>query len=143
MKWNGSAWSLVGSGALNPSGGWAAHPWLATDGTSLYLAFELQAKLGAYSKGYVFKFDGAAWTQLGVDLNADHNVGSVNDIVLAYVPGTSTLRAVWGETTEGSLQQIYQASWNGTNWSTSPSAPVSPGLAPAPAAIFAKLVLQK
>jgi hypothetical protein len=115
-RWDGTSCTLLGGGPLNISAaaGWAAHPSLATDGTNVYLAWEEQAALGQKSLGYVKKWDGSAWSQVGGSLNADAANGSVEGISLAVVQGAPT--AIWGELTFGNLRQIYMKQWNGSAW---------------------------
>jgi hypothetical protein len=115
-RWDGSTCTLLGSGALNVNAatGWAAHPSLATDGTTLYVAWEEQSALGQKSMGYVKSWNGTAWAQVGGALNADAVAGSVAGISLAVVQGAPT--AIWGELTYGNLRQIYTKQWNGNAW---------------------------
>jgi hypothetical protein len=115
-RWDGGACTLLGGGALNlsPANGWAAHPSLATDGTSVYIAWEEQSALGQKSTGYVKKWGGSAWSQVGGALNADAAAGSVEGISLAVVQGVPT--AIWTELTFGNLRQAYVKQWNGTAW---------------------------
>jgi hypothetical protein len=127
-RWDGSTCTLLGGGALNfsPTNGWAAHPSLATDGTNVYVAWEEQSALGQKSTGYVKKWDGSSWSQVGGALNADAADGSVEGISLAVVQGLPT--AVWTELTFGNLRQIYGKQWNGAAWTgaSGTSAPPPP-----------------
>jgi hypothetical protein len=115
-RWDGSTCTLIGGGPLNidAMNGWAAHPSLATDGTNVYLAWEEQTSLGQKSRGFVKKWDGSSWSQLGGSLNYDPVNGSVAGIALAVKQGPPT--AIWGELTYGSLRQTYAKQWDGSNW---------------------------
>jgi hypothetical protein len=123
-RWDGSSCTVLGGGALNNSSGtgWAAHPSLANDGANVYLAWEEQPALGQHSMGYVKKWNGSYWSQIGGAVNADPVNGSVEGITLAMVQGMPT--AIWGELTFGNLRQAYSKQWNGSAWvSLSGSAP--------------------
>jgi hypothetical protein len=115
-RWDGSTCTLLGGAALNISAttGWAVHPSLANDGTNLYVAWEEQSALGQKSIGYVKKWNGTSWSQIGSALNADPIGGSVAGISLAIVQGAPT--ATWTELTYGNLSQVYTKQWNGTTW---------------------------
>jgi Bacterial Ig domain/Purple acid Phosphatase, N-terminal domain len=115
-RWDGSTCTLLGGGALNLSAtnGSAAHPSLSTDGTNVYLAWEEQSAQGQKSLGYVKKWDGSAWTQVGGAVNADPTSGSVEGISLALAQGIPT--AIWTELTFGNLRQVYVKQWNGSAW---------------------------
>ncbi|MEO8367702.1 MAG: Ig-like domain-containing protein [Candidatus Solibacter sp.] len=115
-RWDGSTCTLLGGAAINmnASTGWAAHPSLANDGTSLYVAWEEQAATGAKSLGYVKKWDGSVWSQVGSILNADPVLGSASGISLAVVQGAPT--AIWTELSYGNLRQVYAKQWDGSNW---------------------------
>jgi hypothetical protein len=132
-QWSGASCTLLGNGPLNISvnTGWAAHPSLATDGTSVYVAWEEQPALNQHSMGYVMKWSGSSWSQVGGALNADSTNGSVEGISLDVVQGLPT--AIWTELTYGSLRQAYVKQWNGSTWvgasgssSSTPSAPPPP-----------------
>jgi hypothetical protein len=117
-RWTGSGCTLLGSGALNSNlvTGWAAHPSLTTDGTNVYVAWEEQLAPGLHSMGFVKKWDGSTWSQVGGALNADLANGSVEGITIAALQGTPV--AIWGELTYGNLRQVYLKQWDGTNWTS-------------------------
>lgn len=126
-RWDDSGCTLLGGGplSLTPGTSWTAHPSLATDGTSLYVAWEEQSAQGQHSLGYVKKWGGSAWTMVGGALNADPINGSVEGITLAIAQGLPT--AIWGELTFGNLRQAYAKQWNGSAWT-----PLSGGASTAP-----------
>jgi hypothetical protein len=115
-RWDDAGCTLLGGGTVNVSAdtGWAAHPSLATDGASVYVAWEEQAALNQHSLGYVAKWGGSSWSQLGGALNADPVNGSVEGISLAIAQGLPT--AIWAELTYGNLRQTYARQWNGGAW---------------------------
>jgi hypothetical protein len=114
-RWDGAGCTFLG-GALNvdSANGWAAHPSLATDGSNVYLAWEEQPSPGQPSLGFVKKWDGSAWSQVGTAVNADPANGSVAGITIAVGQGAPA--AIWGELTYGNLRQTYVKQWNGTSW---------------------------
>jgi hypothetical protein len=132
-RWDGSTCTFLGGGALNidVSNGWAAHPSLATDGSNVYLAWEEQTSLGQVSLGFVKKWNGSSWSQVGSALNADPAKGSVAGISLAVGQGPPT--AIWGELTYGNLRQTYAKQWNGTAWVSFGATTPVPLPPPAPA----------
>lgn len=117
-NWNGSAWSLVGSGSLNKDNntGWAFRPSLVADPTtsSLYVGWVEQQSLGQKAETYVAKYAGGTWTALGSSLNADALQGSAERVSLAVLNGQPV--AAWGEVKPGTLRQIYVKQWNGSSW---------------------------
>jgi hypothetical protein len=125
-RWDGTSCTLLGGGALNTnaSTGWAAHPSLSNDGTNVYLAWEEQGAQGQHSTGYVKKWNGSSWSQMGGALNADAVNGSVEGVTLAVFGGAPT--AIWGELTFGNLRQVYLKQWNGTTWVGSSGASPQP-----------------
>jgi hypothetical protein len=120
--WNGSSWSLVGSGSLNndTNTGWAFRPSLVADPAtgSLYLGWVEQQNLGQTAQTYVRKYSNGSWTILGGSLNADTLLGSAERVSVAVVGGQPF--AVWGEVKYGSLRQIYAKQWNGASWTAQP-----------------------
>jgi hypothetical protein len=115
-RWDGTSCTLLGGGPLNINGstGWAAHPSLSNDGTNVYVAWEEQSVQGQPSLGYVKKWDGSTWTQLGGALNANAGSGSVAGITLAVAQGIPS--AIWSELSYGNMRQIYLKTWDGTTW---------------------------
>ena len=62
-KWNGSAWSALGSGVDN-----SVHA-LAMSGSDLYVGGDFSAA-GGSSANRVAKWNGSAWSALGAGLNS-------------------------------------------------------------------------
>ena len=119
--WNGTTWSLVGSGSLNKdtSIGWAFRPTLIADpnSNSLYLAWVEQQNLGQKAQVYVSRYSAGAWISLGDSLNADPQ-GSAERVSLAILNGQPV--AAWGEVKSGTLRQIYVKQWNSSTWTLLP-----------------------
>jgi gliding motility-associated-like protein len=112
-KWDGTSWSELGSGpnALNANGAiWC----LAIDAAGNIYAG------GAFShnpngQGYVARWDGSSWSELGTGANSlnvnGQNPGWVNSIAIdskdnIYAAGSFTNVIGWK----------YVSKWNGTNW---------------------------
>jgi len=114
--WNGSFWTLVGSGALNRNGsaGWAYRPSVTTDGTNLYVGWVEQSALGQRPQTYVSEWNGSSWSSVGGSLNADTFNGSAERVSLAIL--NSQPVAAWGEVNPGTLRQIFVKQWNGSAW---------------------------
>jgi hypothetical protein len=100
-KWDGGAWSVLGSGMDREV--WA----LAVSGSNLYAGgyFALAGGMPAKS---IAKWDGRAWSTLDSGVN-----GSVSALA---VSGT-TLYAAGSFTTAGGVPATNIARWNGTAWS--------------------------
>ncbi len=113
--WNGSSWSLVGSGSLNrdTSTGYAFRPSLTNDGTNLFLGWVEQQDIGQKGISYVSKWNGSAWSNLGASLNMADS-GSAQHIQIAIYSGQPL--AVWSEVNFGAYRQIYAKAYNGSAW---------------------------
>jgi hypothetical protein len=111
-KWNGSAWSSLGSGV---SGKVYA---LAVSGTDLYVGGELNSPTSPQTRN-IAKWNGSAWSALGSGVDRNTSWGSVNALA---VSGTDLY--VGGDfTTAGGIAATNIAKWNGNAWS-----PLSLGL---------------
>ena len=103
-KWDGSAWSALGSGM----GG--SYPYvyaLAASGTNLYVGGNF-ITAGGVTVNYIAKWDGSAWSALGSGMNGDVDALAVSGSDL-YAAGTFT--------TAGGGSANYIAKWNGSAWS--------------------------
>jgi hypothetical protein len=102
-KWDGNAWSALGSGMGGPDPYVSA---LAVSGTTLYAGGNF-ATAGGMTANYIAKWDGSTWSAFGSGLNG---VG-----VLA-VSGTN-LYAGGYITTANKVTANYIAQWDGSAWS--------------------------
>src|ERR1043166_2330790 len=100
-KWNGSAWSALGSG-MN-----AVVSALAVSGTNLYAGGSFTTA-GGIAANYIAKWNGSAWSALGSGMNA---------AVLALAVSGTNLYAGGSFTTAGGTAANSIAKWNGTTWS--------------------------
>ena len=105
-KWNGSAWSALGSG-MN-SYVYA----LASSGATLYAggAFTM---VGGVTANYIAAWNGSAWSALGPGLGVAEDWPEVHALAIS---GT-TLYAGGEFTTAGGVPAEYIAAWNGSEWS--------------------------
>jgi hypothetical protein len=106
-KWDGNAWSGLGAGV---AGGSAAFPWvsaLAVSGTNLFAGGSFSTAGGAPAIN-VARWDGSAWSALGLGLGAGVNALAVSGSG-CYAGGSFT--------TAGGLPANYLAKWNGSAWS--------------------------
>jgi uncharacterized delta-60 repeat protein len=101
-KWDGTAWSALGSGA---DGSVRA---LALSGTTLYAGGAFGTAGGVANAKYVARWNGTAWSALGTGMNG--NVRSLAVIgTNVYVGGEFTMA--------GTVTANYIARWNGSSWS--------------------------
>jgi hypothetical protein len=106
-KWDGSAWSALGSGM----GG--TYPWvsaLAVSGTNLYAGGYFTTAGGVSANG-IAKWDGSAWSALG------SGMGGNNPWVFALVVSGTDLYAEGGFTSAGGVPANHIAKWDGSAWS--------------------------
>jgi hypothetical protein len=101
-KWDGNAWSALGSGM---NGRVQA---LAVSGTNLYAGGNFTTAGGA-AINYIAKWDGSAWSPLVSGMNAQ---------VRALVVSGGNLYAAGDFTTAGGVPANRIAKWDGHTWST-------------------------
>lgn len=102
-KWNGSAWSALGSGLNGDVFGMGVGP----DG-SLYVGGAFTTA-GGGAANYIAKWDGSAWSALG---------SGMNSAVVAFAFGIDgSLYAGGSFTTAGGGPANRIAKWNGSTWS--------------------------
>jgi hypothetical protein len=104
-KWNGSAWSALGSGI---PGGVRA---LAVSGTNLYAGGGFTIAGGVPANG-IARWDGSAWSALGSGIKGGPSPG----IRTLVVSGTNLYAGGWF-TTAGGVTVNGIAVWNGSAWS--------------------------
>jgi hypothetical protein len=99
-KWNGTAWSALGTG-MN-GGVWA----IASDGANVYAGgnFTVAGGVGA---NYIAKWNGSSWSALGSGLN---------NVVTAVAIGSDGIYAAGSFTSAGGTNANYIARWDGANW---------------------------
>jgi hypothetical protein len=99
-KWNGTAWSALGSGLYGSV--WT----LAVSGSNIYAGGNFQWT-GGSPANYIAKWDGSGWSALG---------SGVNDAVQALAVSGSDVYAGGYFTTAGGSAANYIAKWNGSTW---------------------------
>ena len=109
-KWDGTAWSPLGSGM-----DLQVHALALDDGGILY-AGGYFTTAGGVSANHIATWDGVAWSSLGGGMGGEYPCydRSVNALVLDDV---GTLYAGGCFTTSGSASANNIAKWNGTTWS--------------------------
>ena len=100
-EWNGSAWSVLGSGMNAPVSA------LAVSGTNVFAGGSF-TMAGGTSANYIARWNGSAWSALGSGMNGRVSALAVSDGTL-YVWGNFTMA---GGVPAGNIAQ-----WNGSAWS--------------------------
>ena len=110
VKWNGTAWSPLGSGI-----GGTSNPnvyALAADGAGTLYAGGWFNMAGGISANRIAKWDGTAWSALGSGMTGD------SDAVRALVAdGAGNLYAGGRFSMAGGVSANHIAKWDGTAWS--------------------------
>lgn len=115
-KWNGTAWSALGTGLAATTGYKAVNGLLAV-GTDVYVGGQFTGA-GLVTSGRVAKWDGSAWSAMN-----GSQVGFSTTLVATFANRASGTNAglyaggVFGATGDGSLTLNGIAKWNGTAWS--------------------------
>ena len=103
-KWNGTAWSAMGTGAAGGSAGVFA---LAAVGNTIYAGGDFDNMGGVAAADDLARWNGTAWSALGA---AGTTGGSVNALVI----GPNSILYIGGAfTTLNGLNISYLAQWNG------------------------------
>jgi hypothetical protein len=104
-KWNGSAWSALGTGVTGGSGILS----MAVDGqNNLYVGGSFTTMGGVANTTRIAKWDGSAWSALGT---------GANDVVRAVAIGPGNIVYIGGDfTTANAVSAIRVAVWNGTTF---------------------------
>ncbi|MBF9219563.1 T9SS type A sorting domain-containing protein [Hymenobacter sp. BT662] len=111
-KWDGNAWSGLGSGLNNGvSGSIPDVDALAVIGTNLYVGGSFNAA-GGVAASRIAKWDGSTWSALGSGIGTLTNGG-----VWALLPVGTDLYVGGGFTVAGGVTVDCLAKWNGSNWS--------------------------
>jgi len=105
-KWDGSAWSALGTGAS----GLGAYALVVGPDGSLYAGGGFTSMGGVANTSRIAKWNGSAWSALGT---------GANDTVLALAFGPDGSLYAGGSFTSmgGVANTAYIAKWNGTAWS--------------------------
>jgi hypothetical protein len=109
-KWDGTAWSALGSGMDG------AVYALAVSGTNLYAGGSF-TNAGGVSARYIARWDGSKWSALGSGLASPVSALALNGTNL-YVGGSFT--------NAGGVSARYIARWDGSKWSALGSGLASP-----------------
>jgi hypothetical protein len=110
-KWNGLAWSALGSGMSDYlSGQSGCVNALAVSGTDLYAGGDFTSA-GGVPANYVAKWDGSAWSALGSGVS-----GGLGAVWALAVSGTN-LYATGYFTNAGGVPANHIAKWDGSAWS--------------------------
>jgi hypothetical protein len=105
-KWDGTAWSALGSGM---GGGIVSGPWvkaLALDAAGNLYAGGYFTTAGGVSANHIAKWDGTAWSALGSGVS-----GSYTLVQALAVDGAGNLYAGGGFTTAGTHASAQVARW--------------------------------
>ena len=114
-KWNGTAWSELGSGSNGLNANSTIRSLCADLAGNIYAAGDFTNSAGKY---YVAKWDGTKWSEMGSGsgaLNANADIKSISTDKQGNV-------AAVGQFTNSS-NEYYVAKWNGSSWSKLPSPP--------------------
>lgn len=114
-KWNGSAWSALGS---NGAGDGAITDFVyaaVVSGTDLYVGGIFSNAAGIPAADYIARWDGNAWSALGSNGTDD---GALDNVVYAIAPSGNTLYVGGNfENAAGIATADFIAQWDGNAWS--------------------------
>jgi len=109
-KWNGTAWSSLGTGAAN--GVSSIVDALAVSGPDLYVGGRF-TQAGGIAANYVAKWNGTSWSSLGTGA-----ANGVNNWVWALAVSGPDVYVGGGFRQAGGVAANLVAKWNGTTWSS-------------------------
>ncbi len=116
-KWNGSAWSSLGIGSANGTGGPVNALAVFDDGTGPALfAGGLYATAGGGAASNIAKWNGTSWSSLGSGLTGGTN-GAIRVLSVVDSGGGPTLYAGGFFSMAGGFTANNIATWNGDSWS--------------------------
>jgi hypothetical protein len=113
-KWNGTAWSSLGTGTDNGVGGPVYALAVASNG-DLYVGGHF-TQAGGAGTNYVAKWNGTAWSSLG-DI-AGGSTGSGSTVYALAVASNGDVYAGGDFIGAGGVAAIHVARWDGTDWSS-------------------------
>jgi hypothetical protein len=102
-KWNGSAWSAMGTGANG-----AVSSIVVSRNDIVYIGGAFTLAGGVTSTAYVAKWNGTAWLPLGTGMDAFLNTLCIGPDGTVYAGG--------GFHVAGGVAALHIASWNGISW---------------------------
>jgi hypothetical protein len=116
-QWSGSAWTKLGSSALNQTAGsWASDPSMTYAGGKYYVSWTERTTAGN-NRLYAARWDGSSWTVLGGGiLNINATTGWAAHSSLA-TDGTNVFLAWEEQTALGQKSLGFVKKWDGTSWS--------------------------
>ena len=124
-QWNGSAWSALGAtpgmGGAGGDGYGPSVAALAVIGTTLYAGGDFTTA-GGVATNYIAKWNGSAWSALGVGITVA-GIDGGGPYVSALAVSGSTLYAGGDFTKAGIVTAKCIAQWNGSTWSVLGSTP--------------------
>jgi hypothetical protein len=108
-KWDGNAWSALGSGMAQDSGTTSGGVYaLTVSGTNIYAGGQFTAA-GGVTANYIAKWDGSTWSALG---------SGMDGVAGALAVSGTNLYAGGGFTTAGGAAVSNIAKWDGSTWSS-------------------------
>jgi hypothetical protein len=119
-KWNGSAWSALGSngsgnGAIVCCAGQSVNSLLLS-GSALYVGGIFTNVAGIPEADYIAKWNGSSWSALGSNGSGD---GALNYAAFALAASGSDLYVGGGFTNAAGLAAAdFVARWNGSSWAS-------------------------
>jgi hypothetical protein len=123
-RWDGSAWSLVGTALNRNAQSTTASPRadsvsMASDGTSPFVAWVESTQASTLqsntpSQVYVSKWNGSAWQPLGGSVNVNSSNWAY-DASIAVIG--DQLYIAWVERSQTGTPQLYVKTWKGSAWS--------------------------
>lgn len=115
-RWDGTTWRSLGTGTANGVGLLTSGvPYvyaLAQVGTSVYVGGYF-TKAGGVAAGYIARWNGTAWSNLGTG-----TTNGLNYSVYALAVSGASLYVGGGFSTAGGTAATNIAKWDGTTWST-------------------------
>ncbi len=114
-RWNGSAWSALGSNGTRNGAALNAQAFaLAVSGTNLYVGGRFTNAAGIPAADTIARWNGSAWTALGSN---GAGGGALKGEVDALAVSGTGLYAGGGFTNAAGMPQAdYIAGWNGSTW---------------------------
>ena len=116
VKWNGVAWSALGSNGAGDGAITDQVDALAVAGSSLYVGGVFTNAAGIASADELAKWNGSAWSALGSN-GAGDGALSGGEVEAIAVSGTDVYAGGWFLNAAGAGPADYVAKWNGSAWS--------------------------